>query len=131
MAKIKNILDAPEGYFEKLPQQIQKRVQEKKQSRSIWQTTFNAKYALALASVALLLVFGSKYLINPKQDTIQSSLNEISSMQIGQYLLQNDIHEAELVEYLQDNDNSRPAELTEIEEILEDEIDFEEIEELL
>jgi hypothetical protein len=136
MKKIKNILDAPEGYFEQLPPQIQKKVQQKMQKKSIWQTAtgfnFSAKYALAFASIALLLVFGGKYLINNKIQVQEIPLNEISEQHIEQYLLQStEIQENELVEYLQDSNVPHSPEINQIEEMLEDEVDFEEIEEML
>lgn len=129
--KIKNVFDAPKGYFEKLPQQIQKRIYEKKQKKNVWQIIAQPKYALVLASVTLLLVFGGKYLMTNEQGMKQVEFTEISSQEISKYLLQEGINEAELVEYLQDTDSEGNSEKTAIEEILEDEADFEEIEELL
>jgi hypothetical protein len=131
MKKIKNILEAPEGYFDQLPQQIQKRIQDKKQRKSILQVVFQPKYALVLASVALLLIIGGKYLPVNQQNTQQIDFVEISSQQISQYLLQEGIQENELVEYLQYSTTEEDSDDSTIKEILEDEIDFEEIEEIL
>ena len=131
MKKIKNILEAPESYFDTLPQQIQKRIQDKKTKQSIWQVAFQPKYALVLASVTILLIFSSKYLNTNPSDKQTVDFAEIPSQQISLYLLQEGVQETELVDYIQDTSPDEGSENTAIEEILEDEVDFEEIEEML
>lgn len=132
MEKIKNIFEAPEGYFDKLPQQIQKRIHEQKPRKNVWFSFFQPKYAFVVASVTLLLVFGGRYLMLNNKEANLTGFTEISNQQISQYLLQEGIQETELVEYyMLSSDDTENSESTAIEEILEDEIDTDEIEEML
>lgn len=130
--KINSVFNAPEGYFEALPQRIQRRV-EKPQKQTIWRFAIKPQYALILASLTILLVFGGKFLFFPPQHSSQIQLSDIPEQQIRQYLLQGDIHEYYLmnlyVESTNEQEKSEEAVITE--EILETEIDIDEIEELL
>ncbi len=130
--KIKSVFEVPEGYFDALPQRIQKRIQSNKK-QSFWQPYLQPKYALAIASVTLLLVFGGKFLISNSGNKEVKSLVNISEQEIRQYLLNDDIQEMELVNfYIQASDiKDNSNELLFQEEILEEEVDLEDIKELL
>jgi len=129
--KIQNVFDAPQGYFDGLPQQIQKRVQQP-QKQATWQLGLKPKYALAIASFVILLIFGGKILFFNQEESRQTVLSDISEQQIQQYLLQDGVHEHDLMDlYIQSTNNGqeKSEEAVITDEILEIEID--EIEELL
>jgi hypothetical protein len=130
--KINDIFDAPKGYFEALPLRIQRRI-GKPQKQAVWAFGIKPKYALILASLTILLVFGGKFLFFSQAHNSQAQLSEIPEQQIRQYLLQDDIHEYYLmnlyIESANEQEKSEEAAITE--EILETEIDIDEIEELL
>lgn len=130
--KINDVFDAPEGYFEALPQRIQRRI-GKPQKQAIWKFGMKPKYALILASLMILLVFGGKFLFFSQEHSNQVQLSEIPEQQIRQYLLQDDIHEYYLMNlYIEStNEQEKSEEAVITEEILETEIDIDEIEELL
>ncbi|TAH19877.1 MAG: hypothetical protein EAZ08_07370 [Cytophagales bacterium] len=129
--KNNDFFDAPKGYFEGLPQQIQKRIQQPKK-QAVWQFGFSPKYALAIASFAILLIVGGKFLFST-QNSEQQILSEISEQQIRQYLLQDDVQEHDLMDlYLETTKGQEKSEEAIItDEILETEIDIDDIEELL
>jgi len=75
----------PEGYFDSLPTIIQQRILDEKKKRISWGEIvdgifFRPKYALALASVAILIVFCIKYFNRPI--SVQPALAEISASDI-------------------------------------------------
>ncbi len=129
--KIESPFEAPKGYFDALPQQIQKKMQAGKKQRA-WQFRFNPRYALAMACVALMLVFGVKFLVQDDGNS-EVSLADISEQQIRQYLLQEGIYEHDLINfYIQNSDNQANSEEASVEEeILDEDFDLEEMEELL
>ncbi len=130
--KVNDVFGVPEGYFEALPQQIQRRVQQP-QKQAVWSFEIKPKYALILASLTILIVFGGKYLFFPQEHNSQAQLSEIPEQQIRQYLLQADIHEYYLMNlYIESaNEQEKSEEAVITDEILETEIDIDEIEELL
>ena len=130
--KIEDIFEAPEGYFQALPQRIQKRVQQP-EKQVIWYFRISPKYALIIASMTILLVFGAKFLISDQQHSSQKLLSEIPEHQIRQYLLQSNIYEHELMDLYIESANSKEKNEETIltEEILEGEIDIDDMEELL
>jgi len=131
--KIQNIFDTPQGYFDGLPQQIQKQIQQP-QKQAVWQLSLKPKYALVAASFVVLLIFGVKFLLSTQIDGEQITLAEVSEQQIRQYLLQDGVHEHDLMDlYIQSTNNGqeKSEEAIITDEILETEIDIDEIEELL
>jgi hypothetical protein len=76
----------PEGYFDSLPTIIQQRIIDEKKKRVNWGEIldgifFRPKYALVLASVAILIVFSVKYFNRPI--SVQPMVAEISASDIG------------------------------------------------
>jgi hypothetical protein len=130
--KINPVFDAPEGYFEALPQRIQRRVGQP-QKQAVWRFGVSPKYALILACITILVIFGGKFLFLSQEHNSQVELSEISEQQIRQYLLQGDIHEHYLMDlYIKSTNGQEKSEEAVItEDILETEIDIDEIEELL
>jgi hypothetical protein len=129
--KIGSPFQTSRGYFDALPQQIQQKIQAEKQ-QSAWTFHFKPKYALVLACLAIVLIFGVQFLV--QNDKInEASLSEISEQHIRQYLLQGDIHENDLVKfYIQNTDNQEyDIEASVEEEILDEDFDLDEMEELL
>ncbi|GAB4185945.1 MAG: hypothetical protein OHK0057_35980 [Thermoflexibacter sp.] len=129
--KVNSIFDAPKEYFEDFPQKVSKRIQQSKKA-PIWALYLHPKYALVIASTVILLVAGV-LLINPNQEKISSlSSVDFSTQEIKQYLLQNEIHEYDLVSfYLANEEEDNEAEILLEEEILGDDVDIEEIADLL
>jgi hypothetical protein len=76
----------PEGYFDSLPTIIQQLIIDEKKKRISWGEIvdgifFRPKFALALASVAMLIVFSVKYFNRPI--SVQPVVAEISASDIS------------------------------------------------
>ncbi len=126
--KLDNIYDAPEGYFEHFPQKMHKRIQQSK-GVPVW-TSY--KYALVITSIVILLVAGIVFM-NTSQEKVSSLADlDVSAQEIKAYLLQNEIHEYDLVNFYLTNEEAEDEEAIFLEEeILDNNIDVEEIVELL
>jgi hypothetical protein len=129
--KVNSIFDAPESYFENFPQKMNKRIQQSKKV-PIWTLYLQPKYALVIASIVILVAVGVIFM-NPNQEKASSLVSlDFSTQEIKEYLLQNEIHEYDLVSfYLENGEVEDEAELLLEEEILSDGVDIEEIAELL
>jgi hypothetical protein len=129
--KLDNIYDAPEGYFEHFPQKMHKRIQQSK-GVPVWTSYLLPKYALVITSIVIVLVAGIVFM-NISQEKVSSVGDlDISAQEIKAYLLQNEIHEYDLVNFYLTNEEAEDEEAIFLEEeILDDNIDIEEIVELL
>jgi hypothetical protein len=90
----------PEGYFDSLPTTIQQRIIDEKKKRISWGEIvdgifFRPKFALALASIAILIVFGVKYFNRPIN--VEPVVAEISASDISNSTYLADIDELLLV----------------------------------
>lgn len=93
----KNIYKVPEGYFEKLPQQIQARIAEENKSTS-WQPVLVLRYAVpVILLIAVAIYFGISYY---PQAVVQPEdlLAEVSTQEIVDYLAESDITTEELID---------------------------------
>jgi hypothetical protein len=86
-AALKEQFKVPEGFFDSLPTIIQQRIIDEKKKRISWGEVvdgifFRPKFTLALASVAILVVFGLKYFnrpINVQPEVAEVSLTDLSN----------------------------------------------------
>jgi hypothetical protein len=91
----------PEGYFDSLPTIIQQRIIEERKKRFSWGEIvdgifFRPKFALVLASVAILIVFSLKYFNRPI--SVQPELAEVSLTDLSNSLYLADIDETLLAD---------------------------------
>jgi hypothetical protein len=91
----------PEGYFDSLPTIIQQRIIDEKKKRISWGEVvdgifFRPKYALALTSVAILIVFSINYFNRPI--SVQPVVAEISASEISSSTYFADVDETLLAE---------------------------------
>ena len=98
--------NAPEGYFEDLPQRIQKKINVRKDaSLSAWKNrwgTLFLKYATPALTVLLAVGLWQNYRTPAGTTAIPAApmeaLSHVSETQIRQYLSQHEIHEEDLLE---------------------------------
>lgn len=132
--KVNNIFDAPESYFENFPQKVSKRIQQSKKT-PVWTSYLQPKYALVIASIVILLAIGVIVMYPNQEKASNLASLDFSTQEIKEYLLQNEIHEYDLVSfYLSHGETEDEADLIleELEEeILDDDVDIEELVELL
>jgi hypothetical protein len=91
----------PEGYFDSLPTIIQQRIIDEKKKRISWGEVvdgifFKPKYALALASVAILIVFSIKYF--NRTVSVQPVVAEVSFSDLSNSTYLADIDESLLAD---------------------------------
>jgi hypothetical protein len=94
-------LKVPEGYFDSLPTIIQQRIIDEKKKRTSWGEIvdgifFKPKFALALASVAVWVVFSIKYFNRPIN--VQPEVAEVSLTDLGNSIYLADIDETLLAD---------------------------------
>ncbi len=100
----KNIFETPEGYFEKLPLQIQKRVASKPASpKLIWQPIALRVGIPSIATLAIALFLWVQYSPAPENEVLpitspEEFLAEVSQEEVENYLLTSDILHSELAE---------------------------------
>ncbi len=87
-----NIFKVPEGYFEKLPMEIQARVA--KPEPKVWFAP-PFKFALPLAAIAIAATVWFSY---QQGGSIEDQLNEIQTEQLIAYLGDSDLHNEALTE---------------------------------
>jgi hypothetical protein len=105
----KNAFKVPEGYFDSLPTIIQQRIIDEKSKRVNWGEMIDAiffkpKFVLALASVALLVVFSVKYFNRPI--SVQPAVAEVSYSELSNSIYLAEIDESILADALAVQTNS-------------------------
>lgn len=102
-----NIFETPEGYFDKLPLQIQQRVEEKK--RNPMGVFSPARLRIAIPSLAALGIALFFWLGSPEESTLptethQEFLSEFTQEEVRSYLLTEGITPIELTELAESED---------------------------
>jgi hypothetical protein len=90
----KNIFELPDGYFDRLPLQIQARLETPAQTSSV--SVWNLALRYALPSV--IAVFALVYFFRPKSYEPEELLAGIASEHLIAYLNDSDISESDLLE---------------------------------
>lgn len=90
----KNIFEVPDGYFDRLPLQIQARLE--KPSPSLANPAW--KMAVRYALPALVVIFGLFYFLQPSTQEPEELLAEIASEHLVAYLHDSDLNVSELLE---------------------------------
>lgn len=134
----------PVNYFDSLSAEIMQKTGLNKQKQpGIWEQFINSlhlllqpRYAMALASLAILIVAGLYFLKpNTTNSSFQPIMAELTTEEIGDYITSHiDEFEMELLVEAEEEEVEIPVEQQEMEEYLDniiDEIDIEELEELL
>ncbi len=91
----KDIFEAPEGYFERLPSIIQSRVVAESNSRWTWFDQPVWKYALSLAFLAAGLYW---FLLRPAPQSPEQMLASVDTGSLIAYLNESDMSTEELME---------------------------------
>lgn len=98
----KNIFEVPTGYFDRLPMQIQARVDKGSSAHGQPEWNLAFRYALALVIVGLALAY---FLVPKSRRETEDLLATVSSEHLIAYLHDTDISEFELLE-IADFDNA-------------------------
>ena len=120
----KDLFEAPEGYFDRLPGVIQARVAESSKKTG-WLPSFQGslKYALPVLAIGVAAVF---YLNKSDEQSPESLLASIDSAELVAYLEDTDISADDLIDGVSLNED----EVNAIQESTASEIGLEDIEEL-
>lgn len=120
----KDLFEAPEGYFDRLPGVIQARIAEKSSTPS-WLPAlrFGLRYALPALAIAMAAVF---YLNKPAIQSTEELLASIDSVDLAAYLDESDVTTEDLLESIPlDHTEADAIEDQTIDEIDVDELDAE------
>jgi hypothetical protein len=118
-----NPFNVPEGYFDSLPTAIQQRIIDERSERIsvgrwIASVLFRPKFAVAFASVAVLLVFSVRYF--SRTINVSSTASEISYTDLSNSMYLSDIDESVLYDALAEQSNSTTQKDESIEDYLID-----------
>ncbi|CAN5322886.1 hypothetical protein BH09BAC3_BH09BAC3_12330 [soil metagenome] len=122
----KDLFEAPEGYFDKLPGILQARVAESAQKPG-WVLLFQGslKYALPVVAIGVAAVI---YLNKSEEQSAESLLASIDSTELVAYLEESDISTDELMDGVAlDDDEANAIQGNTTDEVNLDETDIEEL----
>jgi len=97
----KNIFEVPEGYFDRLPMNIQAKVETAGETHSLPVWNLALRYALPIAIVAIAMV----YYFKPTSYQTEELLAEVSNEHLVAYLSESEINEHDLLEIVNFNDS--------------------------
>src|SRR6185295_11355453 len=90
----KNVFEAPEGYFDRLPGIIQARVTQEPYSMR-YRVMYSLKYALSALTIVLIAFF---YWSKPPGQSAEDLLASVDSVSLVSYLEDSDISSDDLLE---------------------------------
>lgn len=92
----KQVFNAPDGYFDNLPQRIQQRIAESTPRRTAWYFQYKLQYALP---VIMLTILGIWMMPESKNSSdIEAMLASVETQEILNYLDQSDLTTEELLQ---------------------------------
>jgi len=101
----KNVFEAPEGYFDRLPGIIQARVTQEPYSMR-YRVMYSLKYALSALTIVLIAFF---YWSKPPGQSAEDLLASVDSVSLVSYLEDSDISSDDLLESIALNNEEADA----------------------